>query len=229
MPDWSSSLSVTGSCDCGCSDCLGCTGQTSTPDYYNVTITITNPGIWDMGAFDWGCGGVMGSELTWDGIMPNDGNCVLDLQAYCPFPLSIPPYVFDYSWFNGRTFRIYTRGTDEFGASFDYAGCLYLGSMKCTQEFDGYLFTTRLDLSVNISSPGSVTYSLTIGGNYNNPSISITIARGSVGTALSWGCSGSSFASASASFDFSSPGPGYMAYGSTSPGGTVAGSFVISP
>lgn len=225
---WASTLSM-GSCPACCGDtCVGCTGQTTSPDYYNVTITITNPGIWDMGGFDWGCSGVMGSELTWDGIMPNDGNCVFDLTSYCPFPLSIPPYVFDYSWFNGRTFRIYTRGTLG-GDPFDYGGCLYNGIIQCTQTYGSYTFTTTFSLSVYVSSPGSVTYNLTIGGTYNDPGAPLTISRYSVGTSLSWSCSGSSFTSASASFNFNSPGPGIMAYGTSSPGGTVAGSFVVTP
>ena len=226
MSLWTSSISISPSDCTGCcsSGCVGCTGQTTSPDYYNVTLTITNPGIWDVGGSDWGCGGVMGSELTWDGIMPNDGNCVLDLQPYCPFPLSSPPYVFDYSWFNGKTFRVYTRGV-----GFDYLGCQYVGVLQCTQSFGSYVFTTSLTMTIYIPSPGSITYDLTIGGTYNDPAIPVTIARSVTGASLSWGCSGSSFTSATGTFNMNSPGPGIMPYGSFGAGGTVAGSFVVTP
>lgn len=221
---WLSSWSMGDCPECCAPNCIGCVGQTTTPDYYNVTLTITNPGIWDVGGFDWGCGGVSGSELTWDGNMPNDGNCVFNLQDYCPFPLSIPPYVFDYSWFNGKTFRVYTRGI-----GFDYNGCLYNGILQCTATSGLYVFTMTLSLTIYIPSPGSVTYDLAIGGTVTGGTPTLTIDRHSTGTSMSWGCSGSTFTSGSASFNFNSPGPGIMAYGTTSPGGTVAGSFVVTP
>lgn len=217
---WASSITM-GSCpECGCGGCAGCTGAVSNPATLHVTFTITNPGIWDVVGSDWGCSDVSGNRLTWDGIMPNDGNCVLDLTSYCPFALSIPPYVFDYSWFNGKTFV----------ATLDGTGCQYNLFAECTAtDSAGGVYHTQLSMTIILTGPGSVTYNLSIGGVYDYPPNPASVTRSVSTVPLTWGCSGSSFTSASGSFNFNSPGPSNIPYGTSGYGGTVAGSFVVTP
>lgn len=229
---WASSITM-GSCPecCGSpATCIGCTGQTTYPPSYNVTFTITDPGTWDASAIT-GCS----VPITWGGSTPNDGNCLYDITSTCSGSTTHPLLIFDLSWFNGKTFTAVTSGTDLFdGSSFDYKGCIYLAQAECTQDVnnnDGSFFgtfKTQLALYINIISPGNISYNIGMGGLISTTNA--TWSRGTTGV-VTWGCSGSSLTSASGSFVMNTLGPGGFDYSSASVqrGGTIAGSFVVTP
>lgn len=233
---WASSITM-GSCPecCGSpATCIGCTGQTTYPPSYNVTFTITNPGIWDPTSIT-GCSGTIG----WSGVTPNDGNCLYDFTSTCTGTASHPLFLFNLSWFHGKTFSAVTSGIDLFsGEAFDYKGCEYLAQAKCSQDVympDGSLygtFETQLYLLISISSPGSVTYFLGLGGVFKPGGIGAGPSWTRVDSfPLTWGCSGSTFTSASSSFNLNSPGPSGFDYSLAlgQLGGTYAGSLIVTP